>query len=417
MSKKRVVVTGSGVVSCLGCDVNEFYQNLLDGKSGIKTITSLDLEGYPTQFGGKIEDFDIGDYLDKKQARRVDQCIRYAAVAGKKAVESAGVDLAKVDLERCGMVIGSGMGGMETYSNGVNTHTSRGWSKLSPFFIAYTLTNSSGGLLAIDLGFKGPNYSVSTACATGNYSIHLAAKHIRDGEADMMLAGGTEAAMIETGIAGFSVMKALSRRNAEPEKASRPWDQERDGFVMGEGAGVLMLESLDHALARGANILCEYMGGAFSCDAFHITAPHPEGDGQMRCLKQAIEDAGIEKERVNYINAHATSTPVGDLCEIKGIRRFFGDEHVEKNVKINATKSLIGHALGAAGGIEAVAVVKAIETGKLHPTLNCDNPDELLSGIDIVKDKAIEHQVDVAASNSFGFGGHNSVLLFAPYKG
>jgi 3-oxoacyl-[acyl-carrier-protein] synthase II len=416
-NKKRVVITGMGVVSCLGNDVNQFYEKLLAGQSGIGPIQEFPCEDYPTRFAGVIRDFDVGPYIDKKQARRIDPFIRYTIVAGKKALENAGFPadkLAQLNKDRCGIIIGSGMGGMNMFSDGVETLVKSGFKRISPFFVPYIITNMGGALLAIDIGFTGPNYSISTACATSNYCIAAAAEHIRRGEADLMLCGGAEAPLTPIGVAGFIACKALSERNDEPQKASRPWDKKRDGFVMGEGAGVLVLESLEHALARGAHIYAEYLGGSVNCDAYHMTSPREDGSGVEQCMKLALEDAGIPKEQINYINAHATSTSAGDLCEILGIKKLFGD-HLP-NISINATKSMTGHCLGAAGGIEAIATIKAIETGMLHPTINVDEPEEALAGVDYIPNAPKQKKITAALSNSFGFGGHNSTLVFAPYN-
>ncbi|MCE5315875.1 MAG: beta-ketoacyl-ACP synthase II, partial [Parachlamydia sp.] len=297
----------------------------------------------------------------------------------------------------------------------VETLLQKGFRRLTPFFVPYIITNMGGALLAIDLGFNGPNYSISTACATSNYCIHAAAEHIRQGSADLMLCGGAEAPLNPIGLAGFVACRALSTRNDEPAKASRPWDRDRDGFVMGEGSGVLLLESLDHALARGAPILAEYLGGSVNCDAYHMTDPREDGAGVAECIKLALRDAGVSQERINYINAHATSTILGDMCEINAIRSVFGP-HAGKRIKLNATKSMTGHCLGAAGGLEAVATIMAIRTGKLHPTINCEHPDPGLGDFDVIPNVAREHRVDVALSNSFGFGGHNSTLVFTRYS-
>lgn len=413
--KRRVVVTGMGIVSCFGSDVDQFYQSLLEGKSGITPITQFPCEDYPTRFAGSIKDFDVEGYMDKKQARRADPFIRYAMVAGKKAIENAGLKgeaLDKLDKSRCGIIIGSGMGGMSVFFEGNKTLFDKGFNRITPFFVPFIITNMGGGLLAIDLGFTGPNYSISTACATANYSIVSAAQHIQRGDADLMICGGTEAPINPIGVAGFVVMKALSERNDDIEGASRPWDKTRDGFVVGEGAGVLILEEYEHAKKRGATILAEYLGGAISTDAYHITSPREDGSGVASCVETAIKDAGISKEKINYINAHATATSVGDLCEIRGIRTVFGDQ--VKEMKMNATKSMTGHCLGAAGGVEAIAAIKAIQTGKLHPTLNLKNPEEELSDFNIVGDQAEDFEVTGAISNSFGFGGHNSVVIFGP---
>ncbi len=417
MGKKRIVVTGMGIVSCFGTDVEAFYQKLLAGESGIVPIEEFPCEEYPTRFAGAIRNFDPGEYIDKKQARRVDPFIRYTMVAGKKALESAhltGDALQALDKERCGIVIGSGMGGMSIFYDGVETLLQKSFRRLTPFFVPYIITNMGGALLAIDIGFMGPNFSISTACATSNYCIQAAAEQIQQGNADLMICGGAEAPITPIGLAGFVACRALSTRNDDPTKASRPWDHGRDGFVMGEGAGVLVLESLEHAQARGATILAEYLGGSVNCDAHHMTDPRVDGQGVGLCIRTALKNAGVEKERVNYINAHATSTMVGDICEINAINSVFGSH--AKNIKLNATKSMIGHCLGAAGGLEAVATIMAIRTGKLHPTINLDNPEPALAEFDTVRAVAKEHQVDVALSNSFGFGGHNSTLVFSSYK-
>lgn len=416
MEKKRVVITGMGLVSCFGTDIEFFYKQLLAGKSGIIPISEFSCEDYPTRFAGCVRDFDPTKYIDKKQARRVDPFIRYTMVAGKRALELAqlqGDFLNKLDKTRCGVLIGSGMGGMSVFYEGTQTILTKGYRRLTPFFVPYIITNMGGALLAIDIGFMGPNYSISTACATANYCIYNAAEHIRRGEADLMLCGGTESPINPIGLAGFVAIKALSSRNDAPEKASRPWDKERDGFVMGEGAGVLVLESLEHALKRGAPILAEYLGGSITCDAYHMTDPREDGIGVGLCMENAIKNAGIKKEQINYINAHATSTLVGDVCEINALKQVF-KEHCKK-IKVNATKSMIGHCLGAAGGIEAIVTVKAINTGMLHPTINLDNPEQALDGINVVGNQPEAHRVEVAMSNSFGFGGHNSLILLAPY--
>jgi 3-oxoacyl-[acyl-carrier-protein] synthase II len=415
--KKRVVITGMGVVSCFGNDVDHFYNELLAGKSGVSMIDSFPCQDYPTRFAASIRNFDSGDYIDKKQARRVDPFIRYTIVAGKKALEKGNLnteELAKLDKWRCGVIIGSGMGGMNVFSEGVETVIKEGHRRLTPFFVPYIITNMGSALLAIDLGFMGPNYSISTACATSNYCIIAAAEHIQKGHADLMLCGGAESPILPVGLAGFVACKALSERNDDPTKACRPWDQGRDGFVMGEGAGVLLLESLEHALARGAPIFGEYLGGAMNCDAHHITSPKEDGIGVAKCMEEAIRDAGIEKSEINYINAHGTATPVGDLCEIRGMKQVFGEQMGE--IKVNATKSMTGHCLGAAGGVEAIATLKAIETGMLHPTINVENPEPELGNIDIVPNVAQPWKVKAAISNSFGFGGHNSSIIFAPYS-
>lgn len=416
--KKRIVVTGMGLVSCFGTDVDNFYNQLLAGKSGVASIESFPCTEYPTRIAGSVSGFDTEGYIDRKQARRVDPFIRYAMVAGKKAVENSGLSLDNLevlDKKRCGILIASGMGGMSVFYEGVKTILDKGFERLTPFFVPYIITNMGGALLAIDLGFQGPNYSLSTACATSNYAIIAAAQHIERGDADLMLCGGAEAAINPIGLSGFVACKALSERNDAPQKASRPWDRDRDGFVMGEGAAVLVLESLEHALKRNASIYAEYLGGGMNCDAHHITEPLPDGSGVQQCMELAVKDAGIDKMQINYVNAHATSTLVGDMCEVRAVKAFFQGR--TDHLKMNATKSMIGHCLGAASGLEAIATIKAIETGKLHPTINLDNPEAELAGIDPVAHHAAEHKITAAMKNSFGFGGHNSSVIFAPYKG
>ncbi|MBA3958323.1 MAG: beta-ketoacyl-ACP synthase II [Parachlamydiaceae bacterium] len=415
MAKKRIVVTGMGVVSCFGTNVDTFYERLLSGTSGISTITEFPCEEYPTRFAGVIRDFNPELFLDKKQARRVDPFIAYSVAAAKGALQQGKMDAAvleRLDKKRCGVIIGSGMGGMGMFVDGVQTLIEKGQRRVSPFFVPYIITNMGGAFLGMELGFMGPNYSISTACATANYSIIAAANHMRAGDADVMLCGGAEAPIIPMGLAGFCAVKALSQRNDAPTKASRPWDQDRDGFVLGEGAGVLLLETLEHAQARGATILAEYLGGGLSCDAHHITEPRQDGEGVALCIRNALENAGVQATDVNYINAHATSTPVGDMSEVNAIKKVFVEGR--DRIIMNATKSMTGHSLGAAGGLEAVATIKAIMDGEVHPTINLENPEP---GLDFhVPTKAEKMKIKVGISNSFGFGGHNATVVFAPYS-
>lgn len=414
---RRIVVTGQGVVSSLGHDPTEFYNNLLAGKSGISLIEGFDTGDFTTRIAGEIKSLDCEGYVLKKWEKRIDAVIKYLQVAGKKALESTGLpwdgqELKDMDRTRCGILIGTAMGGMSTFATAVEALEASGYRKMNPFCIPFAISNMGGAMLAMDVGFMGPNYSISTACATGNYCILSAAEHIRRGEADLMLAGGADAAIIPSGIGGFIACKALSKRNDDPAGASRPWDKHRDGFVMGEGAGVLVLEELEHAKARGAPILAEFIGGAFTCDAHHMTEPEPQGRGVISCIEQSLAVAGIKPEDVDYVNAHGTSTPAGDMAEYRAITTAIP----HKGLKINSTKSMIGHLLGGAGAVEAVAVVQAVQTNKLHPNLNLDDPEE---GIDlgvIVGKQAVEHDVNIALSNSFGFGGHNSSILFKKYE-
>ncbi|XP_002969875.2 3-oxoacyl-[acyl-carrier-protein] synthase I, chloroplastic isoform X2 [Selaginella moellendorffii] len=410
--KKRVVITGMGLVSVFGNDVDSFYDKLLQGESGITLIDRFDASKFPTRFGGQIRNFSSQGYIDGKNDRRLDDCLRYCLVSGKKALENAELDTSKIDKERVGVVVGSGMGGLSVFSDAVQALGDKGHRRITPFFIPYTITNMGSALIAIELGFMGPNYSISTACATSNYCFCAAANHIRRGEADVMLTGGTEAPIIPVGLGGFVACRALSQRNSDPQTASRPWDRDRDGFVIGEGAGILVMESLDHAMRRNAPILAEYLGGAVTCDAYHMTDPRADGLGVSTCITRALDDAGVHPEEVNFINAHATSTPVGDMAEVNAIKKVFKDT---SEMKMNATKSMIGHSLGACGGLEAIATIKAIKTGWVHPTINQFNVDPLVTCFDTVPNVKKQHEINVAISNSFGFGGHNSVVVFAPF--
>ncbi|KAL3131583.1 Protein TRANSPORT INHIBITOR RESPONSE 1 [Trebouxia sp. C0009 RCD-2024] len=414
--KRRVVVTGLGCVTSLGHDPKEFYDNLLEGKSGITQIEKFDTAGYSTRFAGEIKQLDVSKYVNRKMARRLDDVIKYTIVAGKKALEAAGIAIDKdhidnVDKMRCGILVGTAMGGMATFAQAIEDLTQRSFKKMNPFCIPFAITNMSSALLAMDLGFMGPNYNISTACATGNYCILNAAEHIQRGEADLMLAGGAEAAIIPSGIGGFIACRALSSRNQDPTGASRPWDKNRDGFVMGEGAGVLVLEELEHAKARGVPILAEYLGGSFTCDAYNMTEPLPDGRGVSSCIERALVDSGVSADDVNYVNAHGTSTPVGDMAEYRAIRNALPGDHV----RINSTKSMIGHLLGAAGAVEAVAVVQALQSGYLHPNLNLEDPEEDVDLNILVGSEKEKFDINVALSNSFGFGGHNSCILFRKF--
>ncbi|KAF7014365.1 hypothetical protein CFC21_028363 [Triticum aestivum] len=417
---KRVVITGMGLVSVFGNDVDAYYSRLFAGESGVGAIDRFDASGFPTRFAAQIRGFSSEGYVDGKLDRRLDDCHRYALVASKKALESACLvagssAMEKVDKERAGVIVGSGMGGITAFSDGVENLVTKGYRKISPFCIPHAITNTSSAMIAMDaaVGFRGPNYSISTACATSNHCFHSAADQIRLGRADVMVAGGTEAAIIPIGLGGFVACRALSQRNDDPGTASRPWDKDRDGFVMGEGAGLLVMESLEHAMRRDAPILAEYLGGAVNSDAYHMTNPRPDGCGVSVCIRQSLEDAGVTPEEVNYINAHATSTPGGDLAEVNALKQVFKDP---SRIKLNATKSMIGHSLGAAGGLEAIATIKAITTGWVHPTINQFNPESAVDQFDTVRSVKQQHEVHVGISNSFGFGGQNSVVVFAPFK-
>ncbi|KAI3521332.1 hypothetical protein L1887_10795 [Cichorium endivia] len=413
--KRRVVVTGLGVVSPVGHDADVFYDNLLEGVSGISEIEAFNCDQFPTKIAGEIKSFSPDGWVSPKLSKRVDKFTLYSITAGKKALEDGGVTtvvMREFDLTKCGILIGSALGGMKVLQDGMEA-LMVSIKKVNPFVVPFSTTNIGSALLAMDLGWTGPNYSISTACATSNFCILNAANHIITGESDVMLAGGSDSVIIPLGLGGFVACNSLSQRNNDPKGASRPWDVSRDGFVMGEGAGVLLLEELEHAKARGAKIYAEFLGGSFTCDAYHITKPHPNGMGIDLCLEKALAQSGVVKEDVNYINAHATSTLAGDVSEYEAIIRCFGDN---SELKINSTKSIIGHLLGAAGAVEAISTVKAIQTGWLHPNMNLENPEVGVDKSILVGTKKERCNIKVAVSNSFGFGGHNSSILFAPYN-
>lgn len=413
--KRRVVVTGMGVVTPLGDDPDIFYNNLLDGVSGISQIETFDCTNFPTRIAGEIKSFSTDGLVAPKLSKRMDKFMLYLLIAGKKALANGGVTeevMSQLDKAKCGVLIGSAMGGMKVFNDAIEA-LRVSYKKMNPFCVPFATTNMGSAILAMDLGWMGPNYSISTACATSNFCILNAAHHIIRGEADAMLCGGSDATIIPIGLGGFVACRALSQRNSDPTKASRPWDIDRDGFVMGEGAGVLLLEELEHAKQRGANIYAEFLGGSFTCDAYHMTEPHPEGAGIALCIENALAQAGVAKEDVNYVNAHATSTPAGDLKEYQALIRCFGQN---PELRVNSTKSMIGHLLGAAGAVEAVASIQAIRTGWVHPNINLENPEKSVDINVLVGSRKERLDVKVALSNSFGFGGHNSSILFAPYK-
>ncbi|XP_076945430.1 3-oxoacyl-[acyl-carrier-protein] synthase II, chloroplastic-like isoform X2 [Bidens hawaiensis] len=413
--QRRVVVTGMGVETPIGSNPDEFYNNLLQGVSGITEIEAFDCSNYPTRIAGEIKQFSTDGWVAPKLSKRMDRFMLYMLTAGKKALADGGItedQMKEIDKSRCGVLIGSAMGGMKVFNDAIEA-LRVSYRKMNPFCVPFATTNMGSAMLAMDLGWMGPNYSISTACATSNFCILNAANHIIRGEADMMLCGGSDAVIIPIGLGGFVACRALSERNNDPAKASRPWDSGRDGFVMGEGAGVLLLEELEHAKRRGATIYAEFLGGSFTCDAYHMTEPHPQGTGVILCIEKALSQAGVSREDVNYINAHATSTPAGDLKEYQALLHCFGQN---KELRVNSTKSMIGHLLGAAGAVEAVATVQAIRTGWIHPNINLENPDEGVDTKVLVGPKKERLDVKVGLSNSFGFGGHNSSILFAPFQ-
>ena len=405
----RVVVTGIGLVTPVGLNSESTWNSLVEGRSGIDYISLFDAEGYESRIAGEVDNFDASAALGRKEAKRLDRFSQFACVAALEALEHANLNMEKEDADRVGVLIGSGVGGIITISDQHKILLKRGPKRVSPFLVPMMLGDMASGQVSMMIGAKGPNFSTVSACATGADSIGEALEMIRRGRADVVIAGGTEAAICEIGVAGFNSCMALSTRNEDPQGASRPFDSDRDGFVLGEGAGLLVLESLDHAEQRGANILAEISGYGASSDAHHVTQPHPEGEGAARAMKWAIEDAGITPDKVDYINAHGTSTPLNDKYETIAMKRMYGD-HAYK-LAISSTKSMTGHLLGAAGGIEAAFTVLTIKNGIVPPTINIDNPDPDCD-LNYVPNTAKKQPVNVAMSNSLGFGGHNASLIF-----
>lgn len=411
MSRRRVVVTGLGVVSPLGCDPAVFIDRLLAGQSGVRAIQSFDASKYTSRIAGEVVELELDRFVPKKEQRRMDPFCHYGLAATKLAVSDSGLDFSKEEPTRCGVLIGSGIGGLQILQDQMRTLDAKGPGRFSPFMIPQMITNILAGYVAIEYGLQGPNFCITSACATATHSLGESMRMIRNGEADVMIAGGSEGSVCELGVGGFCAMRALSTRNDEPTKASRPFDRGRDGFVIAEGAGVLILEEYERAKARGARVYCELAGYGRTCDAFHITAPHDQGAGASKAMTLAIADAQLTLDDITYVNPHATSTQLGDLCEIQAIKTAFGAERASKLV-LSATKSMIGHGLGAAGGMESVAVAKMIERGMVHPTINLDDPDEGCD-LDFVPHRARELKIRAALKNSFGFGGHNATLCFA----
>jgi 3-oxoacyl-[acyl-carrier-protein] synthase II len=407
--KRRVVITGLGVITSLGETVDELWENLCAGKSGITPVTRWDFSKFPVRFGGECAKFDVTKYgVDVREAKRLDRFGQFGLAASINAVNDSGIDFSKEDRFRCGVLIGSGIGGIETLEEQNKILNDRGVSRVSPFTVPRLMVNAASGNVSILYHIHGPNTAVATACATGSNAIGDAARFIQHDQADVMIAGGSEAALCGLGMASFCAARALSTRNEEPAKASRPWDKDRDGFVMAEGAGVVILEEYEHAKRRGAKIYAELIGYGMSGDGCHITAPEPEGKGAAMAMRLAIQDGGINPDQVNYINAHGTSTPLGDVAETKAMKSTFG-QHAYK-LAVSSTKSAMGHLLGASGGVEAVATAMAIHRNLVPPTINLDNPDAECD-LDYVPHKARDLKVDIAMSNSFGFGGHNASLL------
>ncbi len=411
--KHRVVVTGIGLVTPVGIGTEQSWKGLIEGRSGIGRITQFDASEFPTKIAGEVDGFVPEDFMDSKEARKTDRFVQLAVAAADMAVRDAALAIGPSNAERTGVLIGSGIGGLQTIERYHKILLEKGPRRITPFFIPMLSINLAAGNISIRFGAKGPNSAVSTACATGSHAIGEACRIIQYGDADAMIAGGTEAVIASLGIGGFNAMKALSTRNDEPEKASRPFDAGRDGFVMGEGAGVLILEERDSALARGARVYAEFAGFGMSSDAYHVTSPSADGDGAARCISNALKDAGVQPGVVDYVNAHGTSTRQGDEIETAAIKKVFGAH--ARELAVSSTKSMTGHLLGAAGGVEAAVSVLAIVNSVIPPTINLDNPDPECD-LDYVPHKARQRQVDYALSNSFGFGGTNACLLFKRFE-
>ncbi|MDZ7314912.1 MAG: beta-ketoacyl-ACP synthase II [candidate division KSB1 bacterium] len=413
MKMNRVVVTGMGVFTPVGNDLQTFWNNLVEGKSGIGPITQIDASNHATKIAGEVKNFDPNEYLDRKEVRHMDRFTQLALAAADQAVKDSGIRFEDTDTEQFGVIVASGIGGMKTFEDQIKLYLAGGPRKVSPFFIPMLIADITPGHISIRYGLKGINYCTVSACASASHAIGEAFHAIRSGMAIGMITGGSETPITEMGLAGFNALKALSTRNDEPEKASRPFDSDRDGFVMSEGAAILVLEELEHAKRRGAKIYAEIVGAAYTADAYHITAPVPGGDGAKRAMLSALKDAGLAPEQVDYINAHGTSTPFNDKVETEAIKAAFGD--LAYRIKISSTKSMIGHLLGASGAAEAVATIMTLYTGTIHPTINLEKPDPECD-LDYTPNKAVKKDVQVALSNSFGFGGHNVCLAFKKYS-
>ncbi|NLP37219.1 MAG: beta-ketoacyl-ACP synthase II [Firmicutes bacterium] len=410
--KRRVVITGIGAITPIGIGKREFWQGLEAGKNGVDRVQSFDVSLFPTQIGAEVRNFDPVMFFDKKECRRMDRFVQFALAAAKLAVEDAKLDLSKVEKSRAGVSVGSGIGGIQTIQEQTDVLKEKGPRRVSPFFVPMIIGNMASGYISIEFGFQGPNTTVVTACATGTHSLGEAMRMIQSGTADVMVAGGAEAAFAPIAFAGFCSLRALSTRNEEPARASRPFDVGRDGFVMGEGAGVVILEELGHALKRGADIYAEVVGYGLSGDAYHITAPDPGGKGAALCMTMALQDAQLAPEEVDYINAHGTSTPLNDKIETLAIKQVFG-EHAYK-LAVSSVKSMIGHLLGAAGSVEAIACALAIKNQIIPPTINYETPDPDCD-LNYTPNKAQKHAIKVALSNSFGFGGTNATLILKQF--
>ena len=413
---KRVVVTGLGALTPIGNNVSEYWANLLSGQSGAAPITHFDASNFKTRFACEVKNFNVTDYIDRKEARKQDPYTQYAVVATSEAMQDSNIDLDTIDLDRAGVIWGSGIGGIKTFYDEVSAFAKGdGTPRFNPFFIPKMISDIAAGVISIKYGFRGPNFTTVSACASSSNAIIDSFNYIRLGKADIIITGGSEASVNEAGVGGFNAIKALSTRNESPDKASRPFDKDRDGFVLGEGAGTLILEEYEHAVKRGAKIYAEVIGGGLSADAHHITAPHPEGIGAKKVMQNALEDAQMKPEEIDYINVHGTSTPLGDVSEVKAIKEVYG-EHAY-NLNISSTKSMTGHLLGAAGAVEAIASILALQKNIVPPTINNENFDDQLDAkLNFTLNKAEKRNVNAVMSNTFGFGGHNASIILKAYS-
>ena len=413
---KRVVVTGLGALTPIGNNVSEYWANLLSGQSGAAPITHFDASNFKTRFACEVKNFNVTDYIDRKEARKQDPYTQYAVVATSEAMQDSNIDLDTIDLDRAGVIWGSGIGGIKTFYDEVSAFAKGdGTPRFNPFFIPKMISDIAAGVISIKYGFRGPNFTTVSACASSSNAIIDSLNYIRLGKADIIITGGSEASVNEAGLGGFNAIKALSTRNESPDKASRPFDKDRDGFVLGEGAGTLILEEYEHAVKRGAKIYAEVIGGGLSADAHHITAPHPEGLGAKKVMQNALEDAQMKPEDIDYINVHGTSTPLGDVSEVKAIKEVYG-EHAY-NLNISSTKSMTGHLLGAAGAVEAIASILALQKNIVPPTINNENFDDQLDAkLNFTLNKAEKRNVNAVMSNTFGFGGHNASIILKAFS-
>lgn len=413
---KRVVVTGLGALTPIGNNVSEYWANLLSGQSGAAPISHFDASNFKTRFACEVKNFNVTDYIDRKEARKQDPYTQYAVVATSEAMQDSNIDLDTIDLDRAGVIWGSGIGGIKTFYDEVSSFAKGdGTPRFNPFFIPKMISDIAAGVISIKYGFRGPNFTTVSACASSSNAIIDSFNYIRLGKADIIITGGSEASVNEAGVGGFNAIKALSTRNENPDKASRPFDKDRDGFVLGEGAGTLILEEYEHAVKRGAKIYAEVIGGGLSADAHHITAPHPEGLGAKKVMQNALEDAQMKPEDIDYINVHGTSTPLGDVSEVKAIKEVYG-EHAY-NLNISSTKSMTGHLLGAAGAVEAIASILALQKNIVPPTINNENfDDQLDTKLNFTLNKAEKRNVNAVMSNTFGFGGHNASIILKAFS-